>query len=316
MKKKLLFYAPNHYDIDVTIFDQLQKSDQYEVVKLTSKKYLYKNSVERIQNFLGKIFLKRVLKKEWTAKKQIDEINANGPFDLCLIFRPDLLEVNVLEKIQKSIPIRKVVYWDSFKKVLTLEKTLPFFTEHFSFEEEDCVHFDLKQISNFYIHKASNKNPDYDAFFLGAKDSRLDNVKRLFEYLYNKGWKAKGLVIGKKSKHENTDFIEITDQSIPFSECYTFSENTKIVVDICHPNQKGLSIRPFEALGLKRKLITNNSNVKHYDFYNESNIFIIEDFNILQIPESFLKTPYQELPESIYEKYDVKKWLQDILCIV
>lgn len=85
------------------------------------------------------------------------------------------------------------------------------------------------------------------------------------------------------------------------------------MIDIAHPNQKGLSMRPFEALGLKRKLITNNTDIKNYDFYNENNIFVVNDFNNIEIPDSFLNNPYEELPDKIYEKYYIKNWLKTIL---
>lgn len=314
MKQKMLFYAPNDFDIDLSIFNQLSKITEYDIVKLRSKKYQYKNVFERIQNFFVKTFLRKNLKEEWLTKIQIEQINAHNSFDLCFIIRPDLLGRKILDKIKNTIPIRKAVYWDSFKKIRDSENTLLFFNEHFSFEKEDCIKFHLKPITNFYIHKASSIIiPEYDAFFFGAKDSRFEKIKTLFEYLYKKGWKAKGLLVGKKTKINNNIFLEITQHRIPFSECYTFSENTKIVVDICHPDQEGLSIRPFEAIGLKRKLITNNLNIKNYDFYNENNIFIINDFENLDIPNSFLNTPFEELPQNIYEKYHISNWLKNIL---
>lgn len=311
--KKLFFYAPNHYDIDSTIYDYLIKLEEYEVFKLISKKYEYKNILERIHNLYGKIFLKKTLKNEWKLKIQKNQITANEPFDICLIIRPDLLDKELLEYIKTSIPTRKAVYWDSFKKISDSVNTLDYFNEHYSFEKDDCEQHNLKLISNFYVHKSTKKSPEFDAFFFGAKDSRLHKIKTLFEYLNKKGWNAKALLVGKISNFNNSGFLEITKQGIPFSECYKFSENTKIVVDIGHPNQKGLSLRPFEALGLKRKLLTNNPNIKNYDFYNENNIFIINDFEKINIPKTFLETPFQELPEHIYEKYYITNWLKTIL---
>lgn len=313
MEKKILFYAPYHFDIDNAILNELEKLPQYKVTKLSSHKYRYKNNLERIYNFLGKIFLNKVLKKEWMAKIQMDEILANEPFDLCLIMRPDLIETNVLRKIKESIPTRKVFYWDSFKKVPAFKETLSYFNEYFTFEAEDSLKYNLKQISNFYIHKFSNKNPQYDAFFFGSNDSRLSNVSKLVNHLKYKKWNAKALLVGKKTKLKNDDTVEIIQKGIPFSQIYKFAENTKIVIDIAHPNQKGLSMRPFEALGLKRKLITNNTDIKNYDFYNENNIFVVNDFNNIEIPDSFLNNPYEELPDKIYEKYYIKNWLKTIL---
>ena len=131
---------------------------------------------------------------------RVDEIIASGPFDLCLIMRPDLIETNVLRKIKESIPTRKVFYWDSFKKIPAFKDTLNYFNEYFTFEEEDSLKYNLIQISNFYIHKSSNKDPQFDAFFFGSKDSRLSNVSKLVNYLKDKKWNAKALLVGKKTK--------------------------------------------------------------------------------------------------------------------
>lgn len=312
MKKKLLFYAPSHFDIDLVLMNELKKLEEYTVINLTNKNYEYNNIWERCQNFLGKIFLKRILKKEWKIQEQINEISSEGPFDLCLIIRPDLLEKMVLQKIKDSIPIRKVFYWDSFEKIPELKETLPYFNEHFSFEEDDCKTYNLKQISNFYIYKNSSNIPEYDAFFFGAHDTRFEKIKQIIEYLYNKGWNAKALIVSEHITKQD-DCIEIITQNITFSECYKFTENTKVVIDIAHNNQKGLSIRPFEAMGLKRKLITNNVNIKNYDFYNKNNILIVQNFEKIDIPNTFLESPYQELPNNIYEKYYITNWLKTIL---
>jgi hypothetical protein len=47
-----------------------------------------------------------------------------------------------------------------------------------------------------------------------------------------------------------------------------------------------LIFRVFEALGYKKKLITNNQDITSYDFYNENNIFVITNENY-QIPLDF-----------------------------
>lgn len=59
--------------------------------------------------------------------------------------------------------------------------------------------------------------------------------------------------------------------------------------------------------GCKRKLVTTNSDIKNYDFYNENNILIYSESIDLDSP--FFKNEYEELPDEIYEKYSLKNWL-------
>ncbi len=317
MKQNLLFFAPNHFDIDIAILNQLEKMDQYNVIKIDPKSYQYKNTFEQIFNFFGKIFVNKTLKKDWKAKQQLQHINQQKNYDVCLIFRPDLLHPKVLKFIQENIKSRKVVYWDSFDKIPKLKETVSYFNEYYSFEEEDCIKYNFTKISNFYIHKSSNTTPTYDAFFFASKDARLNNVIKLITYLRQKNWNAKALIVAKKTKSKskpiNVEGVTITENSTPFSQIYQYADNTKVVIDISHPNQKGLSMRPYECLGLERKLITNNSEIMKYDFYNPDNIFIINDFDNLNIPDSFLNTPYQKLPKAVAKKYHISNWLNFIL---
>lgn len=317
MKQNLLFFAPNHFDIDIAILNQLKIMDQYNVVQIDPHIYQYKNRLEQIFNLFGKIFFNKTLKKEWKAKEQLQHINQYQNFNICLIFRPDLLHPKILRYIHNNIESRKVVYWDSFDKIPKLKETLTYFNEYYSFEEDDCIKYNFTKISNFYIHKSTNATPAYDAFFFASKDARLNNVIKLITYLRQKNWNAEALIVAKKTKSKskpiNVKGVTITENSTPFSQIYQYADNTKVVIDISHPNQKGLSMRPYECIGLERKLITNNAEIKNYDFYNPSNIYVIENFDNLDIPDSFLEQPYKKLPTVISEKYHISNWLNFIL---
>ncbi|QYS88749.1 hypothetical protein [Flavobacterium davisii] len=112
-------------------------------------------------------------------------------------------------------------------------------------------------------------------------------------------------------KHQ-IEGIEFTDTIIPFINSSKFYKNCHAILDLAHKNQKGLSFRPYEALGLKIKLITNNSDIVNYDFYHPNNIFIFEEINTDKLIE-FLKSPYHELPKEIYFKYSQKNWIDNII---
>src|SRR5690606_15605486 len=96
MKQKLLFYVPNDFNIDLTITNQLKKIKYFEITKNGTKIYQYKNIFESFYKLFGKIFLKKKLKKNWKATLQLQDIYKNEKYDLCLVFRPDLLHESVL----------------------------------------------------------------------------------------------------------------------------------------------------------------------------------------------------------------------------
>ena len=80
------------------------------------------------------------------------------------------------------------------------------------------------------------------------------------------------------------------------------------ILDYNEKGQSGLTLRPMEALFLEKKLITNNKDIKNYDFYNPSNIFILGENNIEDIKE-FINKPYEKVEQKIIDYYDFEQWL-------
>ena len=87
---------------------------------------------------------------------------------------------------------------------------------------------------------------------------------------------------------------------------------SRIIVDMQHPNQTGLTLRTMEALGSKKKLITTNPDIVNYDFFDPQNILVV-DRKKPDISEHFFRTTYSPIPKNIYEKYSVDSWLDQIL---
>ena len=87
-----------------------------------------------------------------------------------------------------------------------------------------------------------------------------------------------------------------------------------MLLDLTRENQTGLSFRIFEAMALKKKIITNNPTVKDYDFYNPENILIIDD-DLLNISSSFFEGSYQELSPEVYRKYTLESWVETVFSL-
>jgi hypothetical protein len=88
---------------------------------------------------------------------------------------------------------------------------------------------------------------------------------------------------------------------------------SKIIIDIQHPNQEGLTMRTIETIGAQKKLITTNSNIINYDFYSDDNILVINRGNP-EIPDEFITKHYKPLPSHIYDKYSINSWIARIFC--
>ena len=89
-------------------------------------------------------------------------------------------------------------------------------------------------------------------------------------------------------------------------------DESRIILDVQHPKQTGLTMRTIEMVGMNKKLITTNESIKKYDFYNTNNIAVVNRKNV-EISAEFLNAPYEPLSPELYEKYSLKNWIFEVL---
>jgi hypothetical protein len=73
----------------------------------------------------------------------------------------------------------------------------------------------------------------------------------------------------------------------------------------------GLSLRFFEAMEFKKKLITTNKEIFDYDFYHPNNIYV-HGHSGISIAE-FMSLPYCEIDCKITDKYKIEEWIKEFL---
>jgi hypothetical protein len=309
---KILFFCPDYYGIYKIIEKGIQENIDCELTTIVFKDYQYKNVFQKFKNFFYKTFFKKNLKKLWASKQNISSIKPSDQFDIVFFICPDLLLNEELKFITSRAKKSIVYYWDSFKNIPRYERTLPFFDVKYSFEKKDVEKHNLTFLTNFYYKTLQEIENEYDVFFIGALDERIDEILKLTNRLSN--YRKKIIVQNrnksKLEKYQNTG-IELIENPITFEEAQTFFERSKVIIDIQKTIQNGLTFRVFDAMSHRKKLITTNKDIINYDFYNPNNIFVWDD-SIEKIPETFFELPYQELPIQIFEKYSIKTWVKTI----
>ena len=110
----------------------------------------------------------------------------------------------------------------------------------------------------------------------------------------------------------NKKGLDYLKSPLAYNDVLKISARSKAIIEIVLPNQMGLTWRALEALFLKKKLITNNKNIKTYDFYNKDNIFIFGIDSISDL-KSFINSPYVEIENSILKKYSFSTWIKYML---
>ena len=110
----------------------------------------------------------------------------------------------------------------------------------------------------------------------------------------------------------DADDNDITFKPLSIEESYSLYSRSKVVVDYTNVNQTGFTMRTIEALGNGCKLITNNDRIRNADFYKEENIYIYEEAGFM-IPDGFLLSQFEPISESVYDRYSLKSWVNDLI---
>jgi len=305
---------PSYYNFDEVIKEGLIKYSGFKVNSIDTS-LSYKNIFERGLNFLSKVFLSKNLKSKMRDKLLCTGINKFSAYEYLVVNRPDIIHIDILEAAIKKSKTAVLFLWDSQEKMPTDKEIINKFDIVYSFDIEDCKRYGFQKIENFHFFESSPSHViEYDAAFFGSLDGRIGDLKKVLNYLSENNKKGHAYIsIPKGECLEKHPDIEILDKIIPYKASYKYAMRGNTIIDLGHKHQNGLSFRFFEAMAFKKKIITTNKQVAHYDFYNENNILIIEDIDHLTIPNSFWELPYEDLPTTVLEKYHIKNWVKRIL---
>lgn len=171
--------------------------------------------------------------------------------------------------------------------------------EFWTFDLGDSEKYKINYNPQFYSREVKLEKGDYiyDALFLGRPKERKKDIVSMKEILKQNGIRTKFIVVENEK-----DFIE-------YDEYLRLLSKSRAIIDITNKNQIGLTLRCMESIFLEKKLITNNKEIKKYNFYNPKNIFILDEDNMDNI-ETFLNSPYEKVDQEIIEYYDFESWLK------
>lgn len=256
----------------------------------TIKELYYFNTDKLIFKVLNK--LKINIYGNWS--KHINDYNKFIIFDT-------LYNTRISKKIKKENPNCKIIlyYWN---KISNLNKNFledNLIDEFYTFDKQDAEKYKIKYNSQFYTSKIKLENNDesIDVLFLGRAKTRKSQILNYKKQMEDEGLNNKIIILKNEEK------------MIPYEEYLHMISQTKAIMDIINENENSVTLRCMESIFLRKKLITNNKDIKNYDFYNKNNIFILGEDNIKDI-QYFLKSDYIDIEKSIVQKFDYDTWIQ------
>jgi hypothetical protein len=113
------------------------------------------------------------------------------------------------------------------------------------------------------------------------------------------------------SSFKEFDYYKLSFKSLNVREIIDLYRKSDVILDINHPGQNGLTMRTFESIGARKKLITTNPEVKKYCFYNPNNIQVIDRNNVI-IDISIFESSYEDIDDVQYNKLTLEGWINSI----
>lgn len=239
-------------------------------------------------NILTRFFLN----KEWTSIiKDVDKIILfDSGYSKWISY--------YIKKINKNCKVilyfHNPILTDSQRHFL-LDKNIDDF---WTFDRENAFSYNLFYNDTFYIDiPKKNEEIIYDIVFLGRNKGRKNIMVELQEYCE------------VNSLNTWINIVEDEDEYIDYFKYLDYVNRSRAILDITQKGQNGLSLRFMESLFFEKKIITNNISVVEYDFYNNSNVFILgkDDLNNLV---NFILSPYVPIHDDIKNRYLFQSWAQ------
>ena len=313
-QKFILFITYDSWGYGKYITNALEKKHHnVKYINFYSFRYKYPNIFYKTFNFITKNLGIANLKYIHYNKIILNELQNIEKIDTSIYIKADFLSKKTIETINKKSNKSVLVIYDSINRYPKTKNRLSLFDKIFSFEKKDCEKYNLIFKTNF-IYSLPDEAPahyEYKVFNVSSFDKRFPMIKKIAKALYEMKVKTKILIFTQKK--QKFPYLEYIKNPLSISEMHQFLKQSEIMLDVHRNRQQGLSFRVFESLGMKKKLITTNTDVVNYDFYNPQNIFVIENINQINIPNSFFETSYSEISENILSKYLINNWVDELM---
>lgn len=242
---------------------------------------------------------------------------------LRLLFSPKnsvlvLKDTNTYKYIESvsNVKMKKILVLRNVVNEIFINKFRPGFDKIYSFDEGQCNEFNLKYIPQFMpacLTKESSESNRKEAIFIGKDKGRAGFLFQLSKILDKCNIASNFHVLRDESSSE--DYLFYKDKALKYEQVIKLTKGCSVIVEINKEKQVGITLRALEALFLNKKLISNNVNLKDYDFFHPSRIYIIDDIKSLKEQDliKFLDGVMEDVIDDIKEKYTVESFFKKLL---
>jgi hypothetical protein len=321
--KNILFFSVQTFNLEKEILNKLKEFGAN--VDYYDERPSNNNFVKGIIRLRRSVYQHRIDK----YYNQILEKVLHKTYDFLFVNRGEVIPEFFLEKFKVIQPNCVLIFytWDSFTNHTHPVSILKFFDKKFTFDSDDAVKYNINFRPLFYldayknIRQYLNETLKYDLLFLGtAHSDRYKISTKIASWCNQEGltsfcyYYMHGRLVYYYKKmfdksFEEFDVNKLSFKSLNTNDIITLYKKSNVILDINHPGQKGLTMRTFESVGSAKKMITTNSEIIKYSFYNPKNILVI-DRDEIEIDKTFFETKYEDLDDETYERASIEGWLK------
>jgi hypothetical protein len=255
-------------------------------------------------------------------------------YDLILVINGKVLTPAFVGELRGQHPESEAVLylWDSiqlYPHVLTFSGL---FDRRYTFDAEDAGgHNEFTLLPLFYTHDyrdvgaRGRRQHDYDLVNVcTAHENRYSLMRtlipslrqadlRVYSYLYLHPLQFAYCRV-RSDSFAGSSPREFAFRPLPVTAYVDVLSRSRAVLDVNHESQSGLTMRTIETLGARRKLITTNRDVEHYQFYDPSRVLLVDPRSpdVLAIKD-FVNGSQDALDPSIYRMYDIDTWMDELI---
>jgi 1,5-rhamnosyltransferase len=196
---------------------------------------------------------------------------------------------------------------------------------YFSFDESDSREYGLNyynQFLNVPVDLLTKQGGGLGGYFLGLGKNRINEVMAIKNILKEKAIHSKIILIRKpQGVYEKillrTQWCPVEMRRISYEENLYNVINSDFLIEVVNPGQTGITLRALESVMFNKKLITNNSAIVNYSFYDRENIRVVDFMckkSLVELFESdFFDNNYKSIDASVINSFNGTFVLNEII---
>lgn len=318
--KRALFIAPTFFGYYKDIIGEFKKRD-YQIFYFNDRpsEKLFTKAIIRI----NKTVLRRKINKY--VNFIIKSIEGEKIDLVFIILGQSFSRENIL-KIKKAHPEAEFVYysWDSVKNFPNILEFRDCFDRVYHFDSRDAKEYGFNLLPLYYSNKLKEENPIYSfSAVFTVKRGKLKKFQKIMEVIPNDVKKDAFIYLYLQSRFvfwfyklrykefRKSHAKDFKFKKIAKEEYYEIMAKSRVIIDVQMKSQSGLTMRTFETLHARKKLITTNPNVLDYEFYSPNNICVINK-NYNDLSPTFFETQFDRTYD-VSKKYSLPSFIDTIL---